>query len=193
MPSIRRFDSPDTVAAWSAIVRSEGSTTRFDSCMSRRHGQAAGGGTRTYHAWKGMLSRCRNPLSADWVRYGGRGITVCRRWHRFEDFLADMGLCPDDLTLDRINNESHYEPGNCRWTTWEQQMLNRRSIRGERHPNAKLTVDDVSSIRRLARSGVTYRAMASVFGVSSANVGYIVRGEAWRELVGDPSQESRGL
>ena len=140
-----------------------------------------------------MLSRCRNPLSADWVRYGGRGITVCRRWHRFEDFLADMGLCPDDFTLDRINNESHYEPGNCRWTTWEQQMLNRRSIRGERHPNAKLTVDDVSSIRRLARSGVTYRAMASVFGVSSANVGYIVRGEAWRELVGDPGQESRAL
>jgi hypothetical protein len=191
--SIRRFDSPDTVAAWSAIVRNEGATTRFDSCVSRGHGQAAGRGTRTYHAWKGMLSRCRNPLSADWVRYGGRGITVCRRWHRFEDFLADMGLCPDDQTLDRINNESHYEPGNCRWTTWEQQVLNRRSIRGERHPNAKLTVDDVSSIRRLARSGVTYRAMASVFGVSSANVGYIVRGEAWRELVGDPGQESRGL
>ncbi len=140
-----------------------------------------------------MLSRCRNPFSADWVRYGGRGITVCRRWHRFEHFLADMGPCPDGLTLDRINNESHYEPGNCRWTTWEQQMLNRRSIRGERHPNAKLTVDDVSSIRRLARSGVTYRANASVFGVSSANVGYIVRGEAWRELVRDPGQESRGL
>jgi hypothetical protein len=193
LTSIRCFASPDTVAAWSAIVRGEGATTRFDSFMSRRHGQAAGGGTRTYHAWKGMLSRCRNPSSADWARYGGRGITVCRRWHRFEDFLADMGPCPDDLTLDRINNDSHYEPGNCRWTTWEQQMLNRRSNRGERHPNAKLTVDDVSSIRRLARSGITYRAMASVFGVSSANVGYIVRGEAWRELVGDPGQESRGL
>jgi hypothetical protein len=157
--------------------------------VSRRHGQAAGGGTRTYHAWKGMLSRCTNPSSADWARYGGRGITVCRRWHRFEDFLADMGSCPDRLTLDRINNEGDYEPGNCRWATWEQQVLNRRSNRGERHPNAKLTVDDVLSIRRMARYGATYRSMASVFGVSHANVGYIVRRVAWQALVidaGDP-------
>jgi hypothetical protein len=133
-----------------------------------------------------MLSRCSNPLSADWARYGGRGITVCQRWHRFESFLADMGKCPDGLTLDRINNEGDYEPGNCRWATWEQQVHNRRSNRGERHPNAKLTADDVLSIRRMARYGATYRAIASVFGVTHANVGYIVRGEAWREPIRDP-------
>jgi hypothetical protein len=120
------------------------------------------------------------------MRYGGRGITVCLRWRRFENFLADMGSCPDNLTLDRINNDGNYEPGNCRWTTWEEQMLNRRSNRGERHPNAKLTVDEVLSIRRLARDGATYRSMASAFGVSSANVGQIVRGTAWREPVEDP-------
>jgi len=130
-----------------------------------------------------MLSRCTNPSSADWARYGGRGITVCGRWHRFEDFLADMGSCPDGLTLDRINNEGNYEPGNCRWATWEQQVLNRRSNRGERHANAKLTADDVFCIRLLARYGATYRSTASVFGVSSANVGYIVRGQAWREPI----------
>jgi hypothetical protein len=133
-----------------------------------------------------MVRRCTNPSSADWVRYGGRGITVCFRWRRFENFLADMGPCPDDLTLDRINNEGDYEPSNCRWTTWEQQVLNRRSSHGERHPNAKLTLDDVLSIRRLARYGATYRSIASVFGVSHANVGYIVRGEAWRGGIGDP-------
>jgi hypothetical protein len=132
-----------------------------------------------------MLSRCTNPFNADWARYGGRGITVCRRWQRFEDFLADMGSCPDRLTLDRINNDGNYEPGNCRWATWEQQVLNRRSNRGERHPNAKLTVDDVSSIRWMARYGATYRSIASAFEVSHANVGYIVRGEAWQPLIAD--------
>jgi hypothetical protein len=170
----------DIVPAKPSIVPGEGATPRFDSCVTRSHGQAAGGGTRTYQAWKGMLRRCTNPSSADWVRYGGRGITVCLRWHHFEDFLADMGPCPEDLTLDRINNEGDYEPGNCRWTTWEQQVLNRRSNRGERHPNAKLTIDDVLSIRWMARYGATYRSMALAFGVSHANVGYIVRGEAWQ-------------
>jgi hypothetical protein len=126
-----------------------------------------------------MLNRCLNPSNADWTRYGGRGITVCRRWHRFENFLADMASCPDGLMLDRINNEGDYEPGNCRWTTWEQQVQNRRSNRGDRHPNAKLTSEQVASIRLMARYGSTYRSIASVFGVSHANVGYIVRGEAW--------------
>lgn len=137
------------------------------------------------------MRRCTNPSSPDWVRYGGRGITVCSRWHRFENFLADMGSCPDRLTLDRINNEGDYEPGNCRWATREQQTLNRRSNRGERHPNAKLTGDDVLCIRRMARYGATYRSIASAFGVSHANVGYIVRREAWQPLVVDTDDPER--
>ncbi|MGA7988021.1 MAG: hypothetical protein WCB51_06440 [Candidatus Dormiibacterota bacterium] len=152
--------------------------------MPRTHGQAAGGGTRTYHAWKSMVRRCTNPSSADWPRYGGRGITVCNRWHRFENFLADMGPCPDDLTLDRINNDGNYEPGNCRWTTWEQQMRNRRPNNGPRHPSAKLTSDDVFAIRLMADYGATHRSIASAFGVSHANVGYVVRRTAWPDSVG---------
>jgi hypothetical protein len=130
-----------------------------------------------------MVKRCTNPSCADWPRYGGRGITVCLRWRRFEDFLADMGQVPDNLMLDRINNDGNYEPGNCRWTTWEEQMLNRRSNRGELHPNAKLTADDVVSIRRMARDGATYGSLASRFGVTQRNVAYIVRREAWKDGV----------
>jgi len=168
-----------------AIVRCEGAPGRFTSVVPLSHGQAARGGTRTYHAWKAMLWRCTNPLSADWERYGGRGISVCNRWRHFENFLADMGPCPDDLSLDRINNEGNYELGNCRWTTFEQQMVNRRSNRGARHANAKLSADDVSAIRLMARYGATQRSIASAFGVSHNNVGYIVRREAWREPIGD--------
>lgn len=127
-----------------------------------------------------MLQRCGNASRADWSRYGGRRIGVCERWYSFDNFLADMGPCPERLTLDRIDNNGNYEPGNCRWTTWEQQVRNRRPNSGELHPNAKLTVDDVVEIRRLSRRGVTQRRLGTRFGVSGANVGYIVRGQAWR-------------
>jgi len=129
-----------------------------------------------------MLQRCSNPCRADWQRYGGRRIAVCDRWRRFENFLADMGACPEGLTLDRIDNNGNYEPGNCRWTTWEQQVRNRRSNSGELHPNAKLSVDEVVEIRQMSLRGVTYRRLASLFGISGTNVGYIVRREAWRHL-----------
>jgi hypothetical protein len=129
-----------------------------------------------------MLQRCTDPSRADWPRYGGRGISVCERWRRFDGFLADMGECADGLTLDRIDNNGNYEPGNCRWTTWEQQYRNRRPNSGELHANHKLMVSDVLQIRRLARGGVPQRTLGSLFGVSGANVGYIVRGKAWRTL-----------
>jgi hypothetical protein len=75
-----------------------------------------------------MLQRCCNPANAQFGWYGARGIRVCERWQSFECFLADMGLRPSDAhTLDREDNDGDYEPGNCRWATWEQQSANRRS------------------------------------------------------------------
>ena len=76
-----------------------------------------------------MRKRCQNKATNGYPRYGGRGIIVCERWQRFENFLADMGERPPDRTLDRINNDGNYEPGNCRWATLEEQNLNRPRLR----------------------------------------------------------------
>lgn len=91
----------------------------------RTHGMT---GSAEYTIWIGMRARCRNPQDEAYSRYGGRGITVCAAWgESFEQFLRDMGQCPTGLTLDRINNDGNYEPGNCRWATYTQQSRNRRS------------------------------------------------------------------
>lgn len=73
------------------------------------------------------MGRCLNKNDQAWDRYGGRGITVCERWRVFDDFLADMGLRPSpELSLDRINNDGNYAPGNVRWATRLEQARNRR-------------------------------------------------------------------
>jgi hypothetical protein len=83
--------------------------------------------TRTYAAWNNMHARCYNPASEKYADYGRRGITVCERWHSYDAFVDDMGECPEDLTLDRIDNDGNYELGNTRWATRTQQARNKRN------------------------------------------------------------------
>lgn len=80
---------------------------------------------RTYRIWNAMKHRCK---SAAYKHHAGKGIRVCERWQQsFNDFLADMGPCPAGKSIDRINNDGNYEPGNCRWATPMEQTHNRRN------------------------------------------------------------------
>lgn len=95
-----------------------------------RHGHHRRGETTSaYRRWAAMLARCNNPRVPAFKDYGGRGIMVCERWRSFVNFLGDMGEPPPGLTLDRIDNDGNYEPGNVRWATPKEQAANRRVAR----------------------------------------------------------------
>ena len=96
--------------------------------MKRTHGRSSSGAggaqAPIYRVWANMKQRCYNENNTAYERYGGAGITVCKRWHSFDNFYADVGDPPTGMTLDRVNNKKGYSPSNCRWASYTAQARN---------------------------------------------------------------------
>jgi hypothetical protein len=110
-----------------------------------------------YNTWMLMVQRCFNPKCRAFKYYGARGITVCERWRQFEGFYADMGARPEDSTLDRIDVNGNYEPGNCRWATRLQQANNTRSNRPLTFDGRTQNMAEWARERGIRRDVIFYR------------------------------------
>lgn len=134
-----------------------------------------GKATPTYQCWRNMINRCFNPNAKRWDRYGGRGISVCDRWRSFNAFVADMGERPAGLTIERINNNGNYEPGNCRWATRREQLINR---------DCRVSPTMIAEAIRLKRSGSTWSMLARHFNLPWGTVRQrVIRSPEWKLIV----------
>ena len=132
--------------------------------------------TPEFTCWTQIRGRCGNPNNKAYKYYGGRGITICERWHSsFENFLSDMGPRPDDKhSIDRIDVNGNYEPDNCRWATKHQQARNTRAT--------KLSEEMASKIRDLHKTGIPKIDVARQLGVHYSSVKQVTLGKQWVEL-----------
>lgn len=127
----------------------------------------------TYQSWQAMLARCRYVRRDLQGKYVNRGISVHGRWLSFVNFAEDMGERPDGTTLDRIDNDRGYEPGNCKWSTPIQQARNRR--------NSKLTFESAFDIAKRMLAGDSPAMIAREYGISESLPREIHKGRTWRD------------
>lgn len=147
--------------------------TRAKWMASRvKHGGYLGGKEHSEHAiWRGILSRCMNPNSKDYPRYGGRGITVCERWRIYENFISDMGPRPKGYSVERKDNEIGYSPDNCVWADSFTQQRNKRDNVYFEQDGEVLTLTEWARLLDISKELAHWRMK---------NWGTFVKGQAWQ-------------
>lgn len=126
--------------------------------FSRTHGMS---GTPTYLSWYSMKQRCLNARSTSYQRYGGAGIKICMRWHKFGNFLKDMGKRPSGKQLDRYPNASgNYSPKNCRWATDKENQNNRTNTIYIKYKGRRIPITYAAEEIGISRSTLATRLLA---------------------------------
>lgn len=120
----------------------------------RKHGAST---TRNYKRWAAIKDRCLNKESKSYKNYGGRGIKICQMWHKYENFLSDMGTPNVGMTIERINNDGNYEPKNCRWATREDQNNNHRRNVKINFDGRTFNITQWAKIMGLTKAALTHR------------------------------------
>ena len=129
-----------------------------DGSLVRRHGQSAQNRTPEYSCWDSMKQRCLNQSHTSYENYGGRGITICEAWLSFDNFFNDMGQRPSPRhTLERIDNNRGYEPGNCKWATRGEQLRNTRRSRYVEHDGQRKVIADWADEYGIPRGALLMR------------------------------------
>ena len=150
-----------------AIMRARGGKNHYNygKGINARHGQSREGKrTSEYNCWIAMKQRCFNPNNKFYYNYGGRGISVCERWIKFENFFTDMGKRPKGLTIERIDNNGNYEPANCCWSTRKEQQNNRRTNVMLNFLGKMITLKRLAELSNIHKSTLRHRII--VMGLS---------------------------
>lgn len=154
-------------------------TTHTQSCgclknlsHTLKHGFCKGQRNKPeYESWNKAKRRCFNKSDKAYLRYGGRGITMSEKWSKdFLEFYKDMGQKPNGSSLDRINNNGNYEPGNCRWATPKEQSRNRRNV---------FSKNDLENIRVLISKNFRVKDIAEIFNKSESAIYRIKNGKTF--------------
>ena len=125
------------------------------TALATKHGLSR---TPEYRAWINMKTRCNDPNTSEWHRYGGRGITICERWAEFNNFLADMGPRPrPGYSVDRVNFDGNYEPSNCRWADSKTQCRNMSVNRIVEINGKEMTLAEAVEITGVKYNTILYR------------------------------------